>query len=62
LAVVQKSRQNVVEVLRRAGFREAAEQAAKELPDPVDVEHAVAWGMQRGITREVLMTQLGGSP
>jgi hypothetical protein len=49
-------------MLRRTGFREAAEEAMRELPDPVDVEHLVAWGSRHGITRELLISQMGGSP
>jgi hypothetical protein len=36
---VQCSRQEVVDLLRKAGFREAADEAMVELPDPVDLEH-----------------------
>ena len=49
-------------MLRKAGFAEAADEAMRELPDPVDLDHAQAWGRQRGITRDVLISQLGGSP
>ena len=34
----------------------------RELPDPVDIEHLVAWGSRHGITRELLISQMGGSP
>ncbi len=58
---MQYSRQEVVDLLRKAGFHEAADEAMVELPDPVDLEHAQEWGMQRGITRDVLISQIGGS-
>jgi hypothetical protein len=59
---MQFSRREVVRMLRKAGFREAADEAIRDLPDPVDLEHAQEWGRQRGITRDVLISQLGGSP
>jgi hypothetical protein len=59
---VQYSRQEVVRMLRKAGFREAADQAMRDLPDPVDFDHVQEWGRQHGITRDVLISQVGGSP
>jgi hypothetical protein len=59
---VQYSRQEVVRMLRKAGFHEAADEAIRDLPDPVDLDHVQQWGGQRGITRDVLISQLGGSP
>lgn len=59
---MQYSRQEVVDMLRRAGFREAADEAMRELPDPVDLEHVQEWGWRHGITRDVLISQMGGSP
>jgi hypothetical protein len=49
-------------MLRKAGFREAADEAMRDLPDPVDLDHVQEWGIQRGITRDVLISQMGGSP
>jgi hypothetical protein len=62
VVVVQYSRQEVVDVLRKAGFHEAAEEAMVELHDPVDLAHVQEWAMQRGITRDLLISQMGGSP
>jgi hypothetical protein len=59
---VQYTRQEVVRMLRKAGFREAADEAMRDLPDPVDLDHVQDWGIQRGITRDVLISQMGGSP
>ena len=56
------SRQEVVRMLRQAGFGEVADEAMRDLPDPVDLDHLREWGWQRGITREVLTSQMGGSP
>jgi hypothetical protein len=59
---VQYTRQEVVRILRKAGFGEAADEAMRDLPDPVDLDHLQNWGRQRGITRDVLISQMGGSP
>ena len=58
---MQYSRQAVVDMLRNAGFHDVADEAMRELPDPVDLEYAQEWGMQRGITRDGLISQMGGS-
>jgi hypothetical protein len=58
---MQYSRQHVVDALRAAGFRAAAEELV-DLPDPVDIERAHEWGMKRGITTDVLTSAMGGSP
>jgi hypothetical protein len=59
---MEYTRQHVVDTLRLAGFREAADRALVELPDPVDLERVQEWGMKRGITTDVLTSAMGGSP
>jgi hypothetical protein len=59
---VQYTKQEVVRMLRKAGFRAAADEAMRDLPDPVDLDYVQDWGIQRGITRDVLISQMGGSP
>ncbi|HTU75999.1 MAG TPA: hypothetical protein VMG38_20980 [Trebonia sp.] len=59
---MQHRRQDVVDLLRRAGFSELAEKASRELPDPVDVEEAVRWAGKHGLSTDMLISQLGGSP
>lgn len=56
------SRHHVVATLRRAGLSEAADEAMAALPDPVDVEYMFRWGAERGITRDELISLIGGSP
>lgn len=56
------TKQHVVDMLRRAGFREAADAAATELPDSVDLDRLQEWAMKRGITRDVIISGMGGSP
>jgi hypothetical protein len=62
VVAVQYSRQEVVRMLRKAGFREAADEAMRDLPDPVDFDHVQELGRQHGITRDVLISQMDGSP
>jgi hypothetical protein len=58
----QWSRQEVVRILRRAGYRKLADEAMRDLPDPVDVEYVFAWGAEHGVTRDRLISRMGGSP
>jgi hypothetical protein len=51
-----------VDLLRRTGFPEAADEALRVLPDPVDLDQVVAWGAPHGITRDELISRMGGSP
>lgn len=59
---MQYRRQELADMLRKAGLPEAADQASRELPDPVSREDVEKWAAQRGITRDVLISQMGGSP
>jgi hypothetical protein len=59
---VTYSRQEIVDLLRKAGLRDAAAKAAAELPDPVDLADVEAWGARHGVTRDMLISQFGGSP
>ena len=64
MIVVQPySRQSVVDVLNRLGYRELADQASRDLPDPVDFDQLEEWCVQHG-TPDVnqLISQMGGSP
>lgn len=60
--MVQHSRQEVVDMLRRAGLSDVADEAMAELPDRVTFEEAEKWAGQHGVTRDVLISQMGGSP
>jgi hypothetical protein len=57
-----KSRQDVVDVLHTLRYPELADEAARELPDPVDINRLMAWLMQHGLTRDAIVSQMGGSP
>jgi hypothetical protein len=59
---VQYSKQELVRMLRKAGFRQAADEAMRDLPDPVDLALVAEWGQRHGITKDVLISNFGGSP
>jgi hypothetical protein len=56
------SRQWAVDALRRMGFTREADEAARELPDPVEMEQLQEFGDRHGISRDELMSRMGGSP
>ena len=56
------SRQYVVDNLHRLGLQDLADTASRDLPDPVDLDQLEAWGVRHGITRDDIVSQLGGSP
>ena len=62
IVMTQHSRQGVVDELNRLGYGELADEALRELPDPVDIERLGNWCMQHGLTRDELISQIGGSP
>jgi hypothetical protein len=41
---------------------EEADEAARELPDPVDLDRAVQFLAPHGITLDALVSRMGGSP
>jgi hypothetical protein len=44
------------------GFSRAAEEAERELPDPVEIKELEEFGNRHGINRGELMSRMGGSP
>jgi hypothetical protein len=59
---VEVSRDHVVHILRRAGFRGVADEAEKELPVALDLEEAMTWCARHGVNESDVISQLGGSP
>jgi hypothetical protein len=59
---VEVSRDHVVHILRRAGFREVAHEAEKELPAALGLDEAMNWCARHGVTHDEVISQLGGSP
>jgi hypothetical protein len=62
IVMEQYSRQHLVDVLNRLGYAQLAQEASRDLPDPVDVDQAATWGQQHGLTHDDLISQMGGSP
>ena len=59
---MQLSRQQVVDLLRRAGLTEMANAALRDLPDPVDREKVAAWGGRWNVDMDYFIDWMGGSP
>jgi hypothetical protein len=59
---VQLTRQHVVDVLRKAGLPQMADEALHDLPDPVDSEQVAAWAVPYGVSMDELTSRMGGSP
>lgn len=55
------NRKWVVELLYRLGYRQAADEAGRVLPDPVDIEQVIEFGRRYGISRSELVDRMGGS-
>jgi hypothetical protein len=56
------SKHEVVRVLRNAGLPEAAEEAERTLPDELEYEQVAKFSARYGITRDELISRMGGSP
>jgi hypothetical protein len=56
------NRQWVADNLRRLGYQQEADEALRELPDEVDRRELEAWTDQHGISRDELISRMGGSP
>jgi len=57
-----QDRQWVVDTLRRLGYVHEADEAARVLPDPVDMEQLRAFGDRVGISMAEIESRMGGSP
>ena len=59
---MQVTRRQVVDVLRNAGLPQVADEANRSLPEEVDFERAAQFLQRYGITKDVLISRMGGSP
>jgi len=59
MVTVQFSRQEMVNMVRRARLREAASEATRDLPGPVVLDQAEAW--EHGITRNDLISRMAAA-
>ena len=56
------TRQHVLDILRMAALPDVAEEASRVLPDPVEYQLAERFLAQYGITKDELISRMGGSP
>ncbi len=59
---MQSSKQDVVDMLRRTGLADIADEAMRVLPDPVDLDHTAGILESYGVTMDELISRMGGSP
>jgi len=59
---MQYSKQDVVDTFRRYGYPQLADEASRDLPDPVDFDELQAWSLRHGLTHDDIVSRLGGSP
>lgn len=57
-----QDRQWVVDTLHRLGYVQEAEEAARVLPDPVEMEQLREFGDRHGISEAELTSRMGSSP
>jgi hypothetical protein len=62
IAMREYSRQHVIDALNRLGYTELADEASRALPDPVDADQVSTWCVQHGLSRDDLISRMGGSP
>lgn len=56
------TKQWLVDILRRLGYAQAADDATREMPEEFDLEQLQEFGERHGITRDEITDALGGSP
>jgi hypothetical protein len=59
---MQLTREYLADLLRRTGLPDTAEEALRTLPEVVDLDEAAQWCSGRGITKDELISMMGGSP
>jgi hypothetical protein len=62
IAMQQYSKQHVLDVLHTLQRPDLADEASRDLPDPVDIDRLAPWMLERGLTRDEIVSRLGGSP
>jgi len=56
------TRQWLVEILRRLGYAQAADDALREMPDEFDLKQLQEFGDRHRISRDEMTNAMGGSP
>ena len=62
IAMQEYSMKHVVDVLHTLQRQDLADEASRDLPDPVDIDRLVAWMIQHGLSRDEMISRMGGSP
>ena len=56
------TRQWLADILRRLGFAQEADDALREMPDEFDREQLMEFGDRHGLSRDLGVDRMGGSP
>jgi hypothetical protein len=56
------SKQWLVDGLRHMGYTQAADDALREMPDEFDLKQLQEFGDRHGISRDEVISRMGGSP
>lgn len=56
------TRQWLIEILRRLGYTQAAEDALREMPEEFDLEQLQEFGERHGISRDEVTDAMGSGP
>ncbi len=59
---MQVTREHVVSILRMAALPDLADEARRVLPDPVEYNFAERFLAEYGVTKDDLISRMGGSP
>ena len=62
MAELHYSRQELVAIMRRTGYTELADEAERVLPDPVDSDQLQAFAQRHGVSKDDMISEMGGSP
>jgi hypothetical protein len=58
----QFTRKYLVDLLRKTGYAELADEAERVLPETFDYDEIQRWAVPHGITIDQLISRMGGSP
>jgi hypothetical protein len=59
---MSNDRQWLIDMLRRLGYAQAADEAARVLPDQVSQDEVLKFADRYGISRDEINSLMGGSP
>ena len=59
---MEVTKQHIADLLRQTGYAAVADEAIRDLPDPVELDRAEPSYQLYGITKDSMISQTGGSP